>query len=95
MGMNLRTLLLRSTVLISLLAIISPATVQSAVSAHTKKLIEGTKKEGKVVWYTTMTITESKKMLDRLQKKYPSPDPQGVLNDLFYGPNSTMITKKS
>ena len=68
--MNLRTLL-RSTALISLLAILSPASVQSGVSAHTKKLIEGAKKEGKVVWYTTMTITESKKMLDRFQKKYP------------------------
>ena len=69
--MSVRTLLLRSTVLISFLAILSPATALSDVSAHTKRLIEGAKKEGKVVWYTTMTITESKKMLDRFQEKYP------------------------
>ncbi|MEE9185777.1 MAG: extracellular solute-binding protein [Candidatus Binatia bacterium] len=69
--MNVRPLLLRSTVLICLLTIYAPATALSDVSAHTKKLIEGAKKEGKVVWYTTMTISESRPMLKRFEKKYP------------------------
>lgn len=35
------------------------------------KLIEGAKKEGEVVWYTTMTLDQSKQVADRFQKKYP------------------------
>lgn len=42
-----------------------------ADSAHTQKLIEGAKKEGKVVWYTTMAIDESRRVLNRFEEKYP------------------------
>lgn len=35
------------------------------------KLIEGAKKEGEVVWYTTMTLDQSKPVVDRFQKIYP------------------------
>jgi len=35
------------------------------------KLIEGAKKEGEVVWYTSMAIDQSKVVVDRFQKKYP------------------------
>ncbi|MGH7824222.1 MAG: ABC transporter substrate-binding protein [Candidatus Binatia bacterium] len=35
------------------------------------KLIEGAKKEGQLVWYTTMTLDQSKRVVDRFQKKYP------------------------
>ena len=38
---------------------------------HTAKLIEGAKKEGKLVWYTTMGVSDSKPMLDAFKKKYP------------------------
>ncbi|MFQ5849375.1 MAG: ABC transporter substrate-binding protein [Candidatus Binatia bacterium] len=69
--MNYRKLPLCPTVVICLLAILSPVTLQAGVLAHTKRLIEGAKKEGKVVWYTTMTISESKPMLERFEKKYP------------------------
>ncbi|MBI4526420.1 MAG: extracellular solute-binding protein [Deltaproteobacteria bacterium] len=35
------------------------------------KLIEGAKKEGEVIWYTTMTLDQSKQVVDRFEKKYP------------------------
>ncbi len=37
----------------------------------TPQLIEGAKKEGKVVWYTSMAIDTSKPMLDAFLKEYP------------------------
>ena len=35
------------------------------------KLIEGAKKEGQLVYYTTMTLDQSKQTVDRFEKKYP------------------------
>lgn len=35
------------------------------------KLIETAKKEGELVYYTTMTLSQSKKVVDKFQKKYP------------------------
>ncbi len=40
------------------------------------KLIEGAKKEKKLVWYTTMTLDQSKQVIDRFQKKYPFIEPE-------------------
>lgn len=34
-------------------------------------LIEGAKKEGQLVYYTTMTLSQSKKVVDQFKKKYP------------------------
>jgi|SRR5712692_3993688 len=35
------------------------------------KLIEGAKKEGQLVYYTTMTLDQSKQTVDQFEKKYP------------------------
>src|SRR2546426_10128094 len=35
------------------------------------KLIEGAKKEGKLVWYTSTNVTESKPLLDDFEKQCP------------------------
>lgn len=35
------------------------------------KLIEAAKKEGEMVYYTTMTLSQSKKVVDKFEKKYP------------------------
>ena len=35
------------------------------------KLVEGAKKEGELVYYTTMTLDQSKQVVDRFEKKYP------------------------
>jgi iron(III) transport system substrate-binding protein len=43
----------------------------SAQSDHKSKLVEGAKKEGKVVWYTSMAIDTSKPLLDAFVREYP------------------------
>jgi iron(III) transport system substrate-binding protein len=43
----------------------------SAQTDHTAKLVEGAKKEGKVVWFTSMNVTESKPLADDFEKQYP------------------------
>src|SRR5512145_2626910 len=35
------------------------------------KLVEASKKEGKLVWYTSTNVTESKPLLDDFEKQYP------------------------
>ena len=35
------------------------------------KIVEGAKKEGQMIFYTTMTLDQSKEVVDRFQKKYP------------------------
>jgi len=42
-----------------------------AQSDHTKKLVEDARKEGRVVWYTSMAIDTSKPLLDAFMKEYP------------------------
>lgn len=39
-------------------------------------VIEAAKKEGKVIWWTTMTLDQSKQMVDRFQQKYPFIKPE-------------------
>jgi len=35
------------------------------------RLVEGAKKEGKLIWYTSTNVTESKPLLDDFEKQYP------------------------
>ena len=48
-----------------------PAVAQAAQADPQAKLIEGAKKEGEVVWYTTTTLDQSQQVVERFQKKYP------------------------
>lgn len=57
--------------LISLLFILQPASSFSQVSTD-PKIIEAAKKEGTVMWYTSMAIDQSKVVVDRFQQRYPS-----------------------
>jgi iron(III) transport system substrate-binding protein len=56
---------------------VSPLMTLLLLMAHTAwaqtdaKLIEAAKKEGKVVWYTSTSVTESKPLLDDFEKLYP------------------------
>ncbi|OGP26685.1 MAG: hypothetical protein A2038_09250 [Deltaproteobacteria bacterium GWA2_57_13] len=56
--------------LISLFFFFCP-TLSSAQEGYDSSLIEGAKKEGQVVWYTTMNVSQSKPVVDAFQKKYP------------------------
>ena len=38
---------------------------------HTKALIEGAKKEGKVVWYTALSIQDAELLIKRFEQTYP------------------------
>jgi iron(III) transport system substrate-binding protein len=40
-------------------------------SDHTARFLDGAKKEGKLVWYTSMRITDSKPLLEAFEKQYP------------------------
>ena len=57
-----------SLLIFSILAI--PSISWSQGKPH-PKLIEGAKKEGQIVYYTTMTLDQSKQTVDRFEKKYP------------------------
>ena len=44
---------------------------QSNASGAQEQLLQGAKKEGKLVYYTTMTLSQSKKVADKFMEKYP------------------------
>src|SRR5437667_7406445 len=35
------------------------------------KVVQGARKEGEIVWYTTMSLDQSQQFMDRFLKKYP------------------------
>src|SRR6266704_2962847 len=47
-------------------------------SDEKSKLIDAAKKEGKLVWYTSTNVTESKPLLDDFEKVYP-----GIKGEIF------------
>jgi len=56
---------------IFMLGMLLPAAVSWAQTSPDPKIIEGAKKEGQLVYYTTMTLDQSKQTADRFEKKYP------------------------
>lgn len=52
-----------------LLTLVVPAAVWAQTSPNSK-LVEAAKKEGEIVYYTTMTLDQSKSVADRFEKKY-------------------------
>jgi iron(III) transport system substrate-binding protein len=64
---------LRVVVVSSWCAIFIPLSLAPAWSQSDDraKLIEGARKEGKLVWYTSTNVTESKPLLDDFEKQYP------------------------
>src|SRR5262245_47948752 len=59
------------TVCLFVVGILLLPVVSWSQSSPDPKLIEGAKKEGQVVYYTTMTLDQSKQTVDRFEKKYP------------------------
>lgn len=51
--------------------ILATPVTSGAQSSPDPKVIEGAKKEGELVYYTTMTLDQSKQTVDRFEKKYP------------------------
>ena len=62
--------------------------IHRAEAASNKELIEAAKKEGEVVYFTTMTLSQSKNVVDRFQKKYPF-----MKTDLFRTGGGPLLNK--
>ena len=60
----------RIFILILLFQVCLPPNSESQ-DTHTAKLIEGAKKEGSLVWYTSTSIEDIKRLFDAYNKKYP------------------------
>jgi len=56
---------------ILLFAILFNSSVVFAQSDHTSRLIEGAKKEGKLLWYTALNIKDADMLTKRFEEKYP------------------------
>ena len=59
-----------------LAALVSLSSLSWSQTVLNSKVIEGAKKEGQVVWYSTMTLDQSKVVVDHFQKKYPFIKPE-------------------
>src|SRR4026207_764857 len=55
-------------VLVRVLSNMPPAWGQAD---HTKRLIEGAKREGKLVWYTALSIQDAELLTKRFEQTYP------------------------
>lgn len=58
-------------VTILLIGMLLPTAMSWAQANPDPKLIEGAKKESQLVYYTTMTLDQSKQTADRFEKRYP------------------------
>jgi len=56
--------------LLSVLCLL-PGVSRAAQADPQAKMIEGAKKEGEMVWYTTTTLDQSQPIIEAFQKKYP------------------------
>ncbi len=54
------------------------------------KLIEGAKKEGKLIWYASTNVTESKPLLDDFEKQYPF-----IKGELFRASGEVILIESS
>ena len=67
------------------LSCISAAVAHAGSNAN---VIEAAKSEGKMSYYTTMTLSQSKKVVDAFQKKYPFITPE-----LFRGGGDEVLNR--
>src|SRR5437899_9933124 len=56
--------------LFSCIVALLPHTVRSQENPD-PKVVQAARKEGEIVWYTTMSLDQSKEFMDRFLKKYP------------------------
>src|SRR5690242_21582558 len=72
--------LLKSRSFLVAAAIVALSSISGAVAhaGSNPSVIEAAKSEGKMSYYTTMTLSQSKKVVDAFQKKYPF-----ITQDLF------------
>jgi len=66
----------------------SSLSASAARAGSDAKIIEAAKKEGNVSYYTTMTLSQSKKVVDKFQEKYPFIKPE-----LFRGGGDEVLNR--
>ena len=74
--------------LIAGVLLFSSWSVSAARAGSDAKVIEAAKKEGTVSYYTTMTLSQSKKVVDKFQQKYPFIKPE-----LFRGGGDEVLNR--
>ena len=62
--------------------------LSAARAGANPKIIEAAKEEGKVSYYTTMTLSQSKKVVDKFQQKYPF-----IQAELFRGGGDEVLNR--
>lgn len=77
---------MRSLATVIVFTLVLPAVAWSQGSPN-PKLVEAAKKEGELVYYTTMTLDQSKSMVDRFEKKY------GIKSTLFRTGGGPLLNK--
>ena len=68
--------------------LLSSLSISNARAGSDAKIIKAAKKEGAVSYYTTMTLSQSKKVVDAFQKKYPFITPE-----LFRGGGDEVLNR--
>ena len=71
-----------------LMVLLMAPVVAVAQGSPDQKIVDAAKKEGELVYYTTMTLDQSKMVVDRFQKKY------GIKATLFRTGGSSWSTRK-
>ena len=62
---------MRFVLVLIMFLLMGPLAVAEAQDAHTAKLIEGAKKEGSLIWYTSTSTEDIKRLFDAFNKKFP------------------------
>ena len=75
------------TVCITLMLLLIAPLVAWAQTSPDQKIVDAAKKEGELVYYTTMTLDQSKVVVDRFQKKY------GIKATLFRTGGGPLLNK--
>ena len=57
--------------LMVIVLLVFPGSFARGQSESTQKLIEGAKKEGKLLWYTALNVTDADMLLRRFEQKFP------------------------
>ena len=61
----------KTSALSALFILLGSASAAWAQSEHTAKLIEGAKKEGRMLWYTALTLADAGMLTQHFEQKYP------------------------
>ena len=67
---NLMNLVRSNLLLLACIVALLPGAVESQENPD-PKVVEAARKEGEIVWYTTMSLDQSKQFMDRFLRKYP------------------------